>query len=101
MSLIEDTRLCGNEDAKGRVCRFGANHRSACQFGELRLSDKQITALVMLRDKGNRGSLAVFAPGSEYLALERRGLVLRRFIGQRWWRFTLLPAGLAAVETVS
>jgi len=89
------TTTCSQEDRQGRVCRLGVGHRARCRFGAMKLTPLQYDALIGLHN----GQTEVYAPSSPTTSLVTLGLASRRFIGMRWWRFTLTPAGLEAVES--
>jgi hypothetical protein len=89
--------LCGVEDRRGRVCRLGQAHASKHRFGDTRLTSRQ---LILLQKVAENPRHEFFAPCG-LSALERLGLIYRRFIGQRWWYATCTPAGLLVVQEAS
>jgi hypothetical protein len=64
------------------------------------LTEAQRRALEKLGKQPGFPTVEVFAPGPEYKALRKKGFVQSAFIGMRWWKFRITPAGRKALAEV-
>lgn len=84
---------CPLENRRGVRCTKGARHKSPCRFHPLRLTDRQLHLLHTLAV----GPQEVFGSSPTAKSLVGMGLIQRAYIGQRWWRLSIVAYGRAVL----
>lgn len=82
---------CDQKDHRGVQCVLGARHTSKCAYGTWKPTTGQMELLRELLVAGQKEAFGGGGPAAK--SLEERGLLIRKFVGQRWWRLILTLRG--------
>lgn len=88
---MSDQVQCDQESHRGVRCVLGAGHTSKCAFGSWKPTTGQVELLRDLLLSDHKETFGGGGPAAR--SLEERGLLVRKFIGQRWWRLSLTLRG--------